>query len=63
MKILIAIYLVVVNMAFDMSVLSKFGNKATQQEIVSNDNFLYRFQSDVSIIIYEKTYKHSARSS
>ena len=36
MKILIAIYLVVVNMAFDMSVLSKFGNKATQQEIVSN---------------------------
>ena len=34
MKILIAIYFVIVNMAFDMSVLSKFG-QATQQEIVS----------------------------
>ena len=35
MKILIAIYFVIVNMAFDMSVLSKFGSSATQQEIVS----------------------------
>ena len=41
MKILIAIYLVVVNIAFDMSVLSKFGNKATQQEIVSNFTIIF----------------------
>ena len=50
MKILFAIYCVIVNMAFDMSVLSKFGDTATQQQIVSHLVYIWThiiYHSDI----------------